>query len=187
MKIRSFDTLSPFYDVFMALFRRRIPGKIISRLKPQKTDVILDIGGGTGYNSARVKKMCRRMIVLDISWKMLRRAKKYPELELVLGDARMLPFKNRSFDAVMAVDSLHHIRDYEAVLKEVRRIGANKFFAAEFFERNLVGKLLTGLERAVLPVIYKRPDDFCMAASIQGIQGVYKYISNFEYFFLGRI
>ena len=187
VNIRSFDTISPFYDVFMALFRRRIPGKIISRLKPQKTDVILDIGGGTGYNSIRVKKACRRVIVLDISWKMLRRAKKHPQIELVLGDARMLPFKKKSFDAVMAVDSLHHIRSYPGVLKEVRRTGRDRFFVAEFFERNLAGKLLTGLERAVFPVIYRRPDDFCTEASRQGIPGGYEYISSFEYFFLGRI
>ena len=187
MKIRTFDPLAPFYDVFMAVFRRRIPGKIISRLKPGYGDVVLDIGGGTGYNAARMGNACRRVIVLDISFKMLKRAKKYRHLDLVLGDARMLPFKDKPFDVVLAVDSLHHVNDYPGVLKEVRRAGRGKVFVAEFSGRTLAGKVLTGLERFFLPVAYKRPDEFCLEASRQGIKGDYEYISGFEYFFLGTI
>ncbi len=187
MKIRSFDALSSFYDIFMDVFRGRIPGKIISYLRPRKGDVVLDIGGGTGYNAGRIRGACRRVIVLDISPRMLDRARQYGDLDLVLGDARMLPFKNRSFDVVMAVDSLHHVRDYPGVLKEAKRTGRNKFFVAEFFGRNLMGKLFTGLERSFLPVDYRRPDEFCLEASRQGIAGDYEYISSFEYFFLGKM
>ena len=185
--MQSFDALAPFYDVFVAVFRRHIPGKIISRVRLENRDVVLDIGGGTGYNSARMERSCGRIVVLDISFKMLKRAKKYPNLELVLGDARMLPFKNKIFDVVMAVDSLHHVRDYPGVLKEVNRTGRNKFFVAEFFGRTLAGKLLTGLERFFFPVGYRRPDEFCLDASRQGIMGEYEYVSGFEYFFLGKI
>ena len=170
--MQSFDALAPFYDIFVAVFRRRIPGKIISRIKPEDKDAILDIGGGTGYNSARMERSCGRLIVLDISLKMLKRAKKHRNLELVLGDARMLPFKNKSFDVVMAVDSLHHVGDYPGVLKEVKRTGRDKFFVAEFFGRTLAGRLLTGLERFFFPVGYKRPDEFCLDASRQGITAI---------------
>ena len=55
MKIRAFDLLAPFYDIFMMLFRRQIPGMITISLKPEQEDVALDIGGGTGYNAARIK------------------------------------------------------------------------------------------------------------------------------------
>ncbi len=187
MKIKTFDPLAPFYDVFMAMFRGQIPSKILSRLKPEHGDVVLDLGGGTGYNAARMESACRRIIVLDISFKMLKRAKRYRHLDLVLGDARFLPFKNKTFDGVVAVDSLHHVSDYPGVLKEVRRTGRAKVFVAEFSGRTLAGKLLTGLERFFLPVAYKRPDEFCLEASRQGIQGDYEYINGFEYFFLGRI
>jgi ubiquinone/menaquinone biosynthesis C-methylase UbiE len=187
LKIRTFDPLAPFYDLFMAVFRRGIPGKILSRLKPRHGDMVLDLGGGTGYNGARIASACRRVVVLDLSLKMLRRAEKYRHLDLVLGDARMLPFKDKRFDVIMAVDSLHHVNDYPAVLREMQRTGTDKFFVAEFWGRTLMGKLLTGLERFFLPVIYKRPDEFCLEASRQGIQGDYEYISGFEYFFLGKI
>lgn len=187
MKIQSFDVFAPFYDLFAAVFRRRIPGKILSCLKPGDGDILLDIGGGTGYNSARMEGAGRRLIVLDISFEMLKRAKKYRHLDLVQGDARMLPFKGKSLDIILAVDSLHHVRDYPGVLKEVRRTGKERFFAAEFFGRNLAGRMLTGIERFFFPVDYKSPDEFCLEASRQGIPGNYDYISVFEYFFLGQI
>ena len=187
MKIGTFDPLAPFYDIFIVLFRRQIPGKITSRFKPGHGDVVLDIGGGTGYNAARMERASRRIIVLDISFRMLKRAKKYRHLDLVLGDARMLPFKDKSFDVVMAVDSLHHVRDYPGVLKEVRRTGRGRVFVAEFSGKTLAGKLLTGLERFFLPVAYIRPEEFRLEASREGIPGGCEYVSGYEYFFLGRI
>jgi len=187
MKIRSFDPIAPFYDVFMALFRKHIPGRIIAGLKPGQGDVVLDVGGGTGYNAARMEGEGRRVIVVDISFKMLKRARKAGGLDLVLGDARMLPFKEKRFDVVMAVDSLHHVKDYPAVLKEVRRTGRGKVFVAEFWGRSLAGKVLTGLERLFLPVAYLSPNAFRAEASRQGIGGGWRYVSGYEYFFLGRI
>lgn len=187
MKIRSFDVLAPFYDVFMSVFRRRIPWKIMSFIRSRNMNVVLDAGGGTGYNSARIKRMCRRVVVLDISFEMLRHAKKYSNLDLVQGDARMLPFKNGCFDAILAVDCIHHIGDYTGVLKEAKRTGKDTLFVAEFFGRTPAGRLFTGLEQFFMPVVYKSPEDFCAEAARQGIPGRYKYISGFEYFFKGNM
>jgi ubiquinone/menaquinone biosynthesis C-methylase UbiE len=185
--MRTFDFLAPVYDIFMVVFRRRIPAKIISHLRPKHGDVVLDIGGGTGYIGAKMEKACRRVVILDISFTMLKRAKKYRDLDLVLGDARSLPFKDRRFDVIVAVDSLHHVSDYPGALKEARRTGRGKVFVAEFSGKTLSGKVLTALERLFFAVDYKRPDELCLEASRQGIPGDYEYISGLEYFFLGSI
>jgi ubiquinone/menaquinone biosynthesis C-methylase UbiE len=187
LKIRTFDPLAPFYDLSLAVFRREIPQKILSRLKLEDRETVLDLGGGTGYNGARMANACRRVVVLDVSFKMLKHAKKYGHFDLVLGDARWLPFKSKSFDVVVAVDSLHHVKDYPGVLKEVQRTGRDKVLIAEFFGRTLAGKMLTALERLFLPVLYKSPEEFRREASNQGIPGDYEYISGFEYFFVGNI
>jgi len=187
MKIQSFNTLAPFYDLFARIFRRQIPEQILSRLNPGDRDVILDLGGGTGYNSRRMMSPDRLVIIFDISLKMLQKAGKYRQPDLVLGDARMLPFKDKCFDAILAVDSLHHVRDYPGVLREVRRTGKNKFFVAEFYGRSPLGKMFTKLERLFFPVLYKRPDEFRREAFYYKIEGDYEYISSFEYFFLGGI
>ena len=187
MKIKSFDALAPFYDFFMALFRRTVPAKINAWAQPEDTDVILDVGGGTGYNAARIKTSSRRVIVLDISLKMLMRARKHRDLVLVVGDARRLPFKSSRFDLVLAVDSLHHVGDYPAALREIKRVTRRKVFIAEFFGRNAMGKILTGVESLFLSVVYRNPDEFSQEAVREGIPGDYEYINSFEYFFLGKV
>jgi len=187
MKINSFDILAPFYDLVMRMFRRRIPAKISSFLKPGYEDVILDLGGGTGYNSGRMARDRQFLIVFDISLEMLKRARKYKNTTLVQGDARNLPFKDKSFDIIMAVDSLHHIQDYSGVLREVGRTGRSKFFAAEFYGMKPMGKIFTGLERLFMSVSYKSPDDFLQEALRHGITGDLESISSYEYFFTGSI
>jgi len=187
MKINCFDILAPFYDLFIAIFRRRIPAKIFRCLKPGEKDVILDLGGGTGYNSRRMVRDRQFLIVFDISLEMLKRARKYKNIHLVQGDARHLPFKEKSFDIIMAVDSLHHIQDYSGVLREVRHTGRSKFFAAEFYGMKPMGKIFTGLERLLMSVSYKSPGDFFQEALHHGITGDLKYISSYEYFFTGSI
>lgn len=185
MKIHSFDLLAPFYDLAMGIFRRSIPAKIFRCLKPGEEDVILDLGGGTGYNSGRMVRDRQFLIVFDISLEMLKRARKYKNIHLVQGDARNLPFKDKSFDIIMAVDCLHHIQDYSGVLREVRRTGRSKFFTAEFYGMKPMGKIFTGLERFLMSVSYKSPDDFLKEALHHGITGDIEYISSYEYFFTG--
>jgi len=187
MKINSFDILAPFYDLAMGIFRRSIPARIFRCLKPEEKDVILDLGGGTGYNSGRMVRDRQFLIVFDISLEMLKRARKYKNVTLVQGDAKNLPFRDKSFDIIMAVDSLHHIQDYSGVLSEVRRTGRNKFFTAEFYGLTLIGKIFTGLERFLMSVSYKSPDDFLQEALHHGITGELLYISSYEYFFTGSI
>ncbi|MCF8129671.1 MAG: class I SAM-dependent methyltransferase [Deltaproteobacteria bacterium] len=187
MKLNSFDMLAPFYDLVMGIFRRRIPAKIFRRLKPGEKDVILDLGGGTGYHSGRMVRHRQFLIVFDISFEMLKRARKYKHIHPVQGDAKNLPFKDKSFDIIMAVDSLHHIEDYSGVLKEVRRSGRNKFFAAEFHGMKPLGKIFTALERFLMSVSYKSPGDFRREALRYGITGDFEYVSSYEYFFTGSI
>ena len=154
MKINSFDRLAPFYDLVMGIFRRSIPAKIFRRLKPGEKDVILDLGGGTGYNSRRMVSDRQFLIVFDISFEMLKKARRHKNIHPVQGDAKNLPFKDKRFDIIMAVDSLHHIQHYAGVLGEVRRTGRNKFFTAEFYGLTPMGKILTGLERLLMSVSY---------------------------------
>jgi ubiquinone/menaquinone biosynthesis C-methylase UbiE len=42
--------------------------------------------------------------------------------DILLADARFLPFRDRSFDATMSVHVLHLIRDWERALAEIKRV-----------------------------------------------------------------
>lgn len=103
----------------LALFRS-IEAKNISRVKMKRP--ILDLGCGFG-EFAGVFFESQIEMGVDISWKELvtaRRGKKYKRLKRA--DARSLPFKNSSFNTVLSVSTLEHIKGVEKVVREVRRV-----------------------------------------------------------------
>lgn len=74
-----------------------------------------------GVSTANIKGDL--VIGIDLSESELQRAKKrFPKREFVLADARLLPFKNNSFDFIVAINMLHHVKDPEKVLNEAFRV-----------------------------------------------------------------
>jgi len=78
---------------------------------------ILDVGCGTGFYSYYLKNKGFEVISLDI-YNLLR----FNALEFVQGNAKFLPFKSKSFDAVVLFDVLEHIDDQFLVLSEIHRV-----------------------------------------------------------------
>lgn len=72
----------------------------------KKGSLVLDVGSGTGKSSKRYSELFN-IVLLDFSMNSLRNA--YNSYEKVLGDVRNLPFKNCSFDGIIAVHILEHI------------------------------------------------------------------------------
>jgi SAM-dependent methyltransferase len=56
----------------------------------------------------------------------MRRARPKNSAPCVAGTAESLPFDDSSFDAVMAILSVHHWRDYRAGLRELRRVARRR-------------------------------------------------------------
>jgi hypothetical protein len=76
---------------------------------------IVDVGAGTGsYEPAD-----RLVVAFDASTVMLGQ---HAGPRRVRGDAQHLPFPNASFDAAMAIFTVHHWRDLDAGLGELRRV-----------------------------------------------------------------
>ncbi|MBW3625041.1 MAG: methyltransferase domain-containing protein [Armatimonadetes bacterium] len=95
---------------------------------------VLDLATGSGdipraiLNRTR-KEGCRlRYVCLDLHPSILevarRQSEGYPEMEFVRGDARAVPFAERSFDYVTCSLALHHFGPEDAVriLKEMDRV-----------------------------------------------------------------
>ncbi|NMC07859.1 MAG: class I SAM-dependent methyltransferase [Candidatus Lokiarchaeota archaeon] len=76
--------------------------------------IVLDLGCGNGRNMAYIKGIfkARACIGLDLSASLLgaarQRAGGSPVPDLVQGSMNVLPFRDRSFDAVACVAALHH-------------------------------------------------------------------------------
>lgn len=83
---------------------------------------ILDIGCGPAPLSDNFRYMSSRIVGLDREHRYVKQARKNFLLELVLGDATNLPFKDESFNFVLCNDVLEHIADSERLANELSRV-----------------------------------------------------------------
>jgi ubiquinone/menaquinone biosynthesis C-methylase UbiE len=96
-----------------------------------KKDLILDIGSGTSCFASLISKKGFKMISLDRDSDRIiiqkRTLDEFSEkirynLQLIVADARFLPFKNVIFDKIMLISVIEHISEDKVALKEIRRV-----------------------------------------------------------------
>jgi SAM-dependent methyltransferase len=111
----------PLYDrigIDYADLRRpdpRIARRIHDALGPAES--VLNVGAGTGsYEPAD-----RQVTAVELSAEMIRQRKASAALA-IQGRAEALPFADKSFDAAMAILTVHHWTDKAAGLREMRRV-----------------------------------------------------------------
>ena len=97
---------------------------VIGRSLPLRPDdVVLDVGGGTGGVSARLRSTVRTVAVIEPSEPLTRRGRGvHRGVGFVVGDGRSLPVRTGSVDHVLLVEVLHHVDDAPAVLAEAARV-----------------------------------------------------------------
>lgn len=89
---------------------------------PEKGD-LLDIGCGTGLFVDKYLRNGGSATGLDISGKMLVRARKRcPCCEFAAGNGEMLPFRDQSFDAISSLLVFSYLKHPEIMLKETYRV-----------------------------------------------------------------
>lgn len=119
--------LAPQYAIrygfpFSRLFQEEWHHQLFCEMPPM-VNAALDLGCGTGFFLADVRKHSRHAVGLDISYDMLDLAQKeLPDTYSAQGDAENLPFKDGMFDVVFCKGSLHHTRDHAKFLKGCLRV-----------------------------------------------------------------
>ena len=83
---------------------------------------ILDVGVGTGRFSKPLSDLGFEMVGIDFSRKMLLKAKEKGLRNLILADARSMPFKDDIFDASIIIHVLHLLPDWLSVAREMGRV-----------------------------------------------------------------
>jgi SAM-dependent methyltransferase len=105
------------------------------KLKPG--DKILDVGCGKGYLLYDFTKVVPGIEVtgLDISSYAIANAKEEIRDRIKLGNATALPFPDKSFDLVFSLTTLHNLHNYDLdkALREVERVGRNKYICVESY------------------------------------------------------
>jgi len=108
-------------------FDDRVTSLAIEKLLPRNL-VIADVGCGTGSLTVELARFAKKVIGVDLSREMLRRArhvadeKQLRNVEFRRGDALKLPLEARSADAAFCVMVLHFLSDPQRAVAELCRI-----------------------------------------------------------------
>ena len=89
---------------------------------------ILDVGCGNGYLLKKLTEVTNNVTGADLSGVALRRAATRLEAsaELIQCSAEYLPFQDKSFQVVVSVHTLEHVRDIGNAVNELKRVSSDK-------------------------------------------------------------
>ena len=126
---------------------------INSELSLARAQTMLDVGCGEGNSIERIEKKAR-LVGIDAWKKYLDKARKKPYDKLVCGDITRMKFKGKSFDAVMMISVLEHLKKKDGikVIGDMEKIARKvviiltpaKFLEQEEFDDNPYQRHLSG-------------------------------------------
>ena len=97
----------------------------LTRLLPDRGDLLLEIGAGAGRNTPRYRGF-KRVVLLDYSLTQLQQAQQNlgqsDQYIFVAGDVYRLPFINDLFDGATMIRTLHHMKDPLTAISQVQRV-----------------------------------------------------------------
>ncbi len=117
-----FDFIAPFYD--LAAKPREADGRL-EFLRLPSHGRMFEAGGGTGRIALGFVSFIDVVVLGDLSFNMLRRAKLKPALHVLQHRVEALPFKEQTFDRILVVDAFHHFNDQERAIAELLRVLKN--------------------------------------------------------------
>jgi len=90
---------------------------------PPRCRLVVDVGSGPGNSATHLRDRVPQVVAIDHSPAMLGRARlRDPRLLLLRGDARRLPLRDRSVDAVTFHSVLYLLGDRTEALRETARV-----------------------------------------------------------------
>ena len=122
--IEEFDKFSDFYDEVVTehlsyCSHKIVPNMLLKELKIE-TPEILDLGCGTGLSSTLFFEKKLNVTGIDISPRMIEQAHKRPFKKLLCQNlTRALPFRDKSFDAVLMLGVLEFIETPMQLFKQI--------------------------------------------------------------------
>jgi SAM-dependent methyltransferase len=121
-----FDRVADIYDKTRGYSSQSME-KVIDALKRELegSTRALDIGMGTGRFSEPLQRAGIEVVGIDLSRKMMEKAREKGTANMTVADARMLPFRDSSFDDAISVHVLHLIREWQIALREISRVTRN--------------------------------------------------------------
>jgi ubiquinone/menaquinone biosynthesis C-methylase UbiE len=106
----------------LARLEQRELNNFIRAVDPQPNDVVLDAGCGSGRNISILSSRVRRIVGIDYSEEMIRRAveraegEKLSNVNVLQGDVTSLSFPPNTFDKVICASVLQYLNDTDCAL-----------------------------------------------------------------------
>jgi demethylmenaquinone methyltransferase/2-methoxy-6-polyprenyl-1,4-benzoquinol methylase len=117
---RRYDITNDVLSLGLAHTWRRA---VVSAIRPQAGERILDLAAGTGTSSTPFADAGAYVVPCDFSLGMLTVGRqRQPGLAFTAGDALALPFDDATFDAVTISFGLRNVHDTDAALTELLRV-----------------------------------------------------------------
>ena len=101
-------------------------GRVAEKIKElgdfSATDVVADIGGGTGKVARVWGGKGAKSMVIEPSVEAVGDCQKYSGLDCLAGTAEQIPLEDSSADKVILASAFHHVQNQEQGVKEIFRI-----------------------------------------------------------------
>ena len=139
-----YDEISEGYEELHKEEQLKKIALIQKYLKPKQTDRLLDVGCGTGLTTEPWD--CMRYGA-DPAQKLLDKARKKDKIHYVLAEAENLPFPDDFFDIVISITAIQNFRDIEKGLKEIKRVGKERFVLSFLKKSDKKDMIETSMEK----------------------------------------
>jgi ubiquinone/menaquinone biosynthesis C-methylase UbiE len=107
---------------------RQNPEEIIQLFNLKPTDVVAELGCGSGYFTIPLSRKVKKVYGIDIQIEMLDylemkiKQQKILNIETLLSTENKIPLQDESVDILMTVNTLHEFRNKEQILSEIWRV-----------------------------------------------------------------
>jgi ubiquinone/menaquinone biosynthesis C-methylase UbiE len=153
--------------------------KLIERYRLKDGASILDVGCGKGFLLYEFKKILpkARVAGFDISSYAIKNSKEEVKSSLFVHRAQdELPFKDKEFDLVVSITTLHNVpvNELKKALQEIERVGRNKYITMESFRNE--DELYNLQCWALTCESFFRPEGWVWLFNEAGYTGDYEFI-----------
>lgn len=139
---------------------------------------VLDVGCGKGFQMFEFTQMLPGIRVhgLDISTYAIENAHADIKHLIKHGSAAQLPYSDQEFDLVFSINTLHnlHNRDLDAALREMERVGKQKYLCVESYRNEAEKANLLCWQ--VTCEQFNSPDDWAWWFELTGYAGDHSFI-----------
>lgn len=113
----NYNNIAKGYDELYGEEQKKKARLILENINLNKTDLLLDVGCGTGISTESFK--CIK-IGIDPSEELIKQAIK--RIPAIIGKGEKLPFSDNIFDLVVSLTAIHNFEDFKQGIKEMKRV-----------------------------------------------------------------